>query len=142
MAGGLLHVLVLSDDIDATRDFYRELAGLDPGPRPPLEFPGHWLYAGDLACMHVADRAAYRAHASTIGLDVAADAGAPHAGGVDHVSFAGGDYEAALAALADRGLEPVVNRVPGGPRQLFFDDPNGVRVELSFPAREDGATDA
>jgi hypothetical protein len=28
-----------------------------------------------------------------------------------------------------------LNRIPeGGPRQLFFDDPNGVRIEIDVPA--------
>jgi catechol 2,3-dioxygenase-like lactoylglutathione lyase family enzyme len=36
------HVLVLSDDIDRTRDFYCDVVGLEVGERPPLEFPGDW----------------------------------------------------------------------------------------------------
>jgi catechol 2,3-dioxygenase-like lactoylglutathione lyase family enzyme len=35
-------VLVLSDDIDRTRDFYCDVVGLEVGERPPLEFPGDW----------------------------------------------------------------------------------------------------
>ena len=34
------HVLVLSDDIEATSDFYCRVVGLRVGDRPPLEFPG------------------------------------------------------------------------------------------------------
>jgi catechol 2,3-dioxygenase-like lactoylglutathione lyase family enzyme len=30
------HVLVLTDDIDATRDFYVDVLELRPGPRPDL----------------------------------------------------------------------------------------------------------
>ena len=33
----LEHVLVLTDDIDGTRDFYRDALGLDEGERPPLD---------------------------------------------------------------------------------------------------------
>ena len=43
------HVLVLSDDIEATREFYCQVVGLRVGERPPLEFPGYWLYAGATA---------------------------------------------------------------------------------------------
>ena len=37
---GLEHVLVLADDIDVTRDFYRDVVGLSVGDRPPLGLPG------------------------------------------------------------------------------------------------------
>jgi Glyoxalase/Bleomycin resistance protein/Dioxygenase superfamily len=40
------HVLVLSDDIERSREFYEGALGLRAGPRPPLEFDGFWLYAG------------------------------------------------------------------------------------------------
>ena len=60
------HVLVLSDDIEVTREFYCGVVGLREGQRPPLAFPGYWLYAGDTPCLHVADRRAYREHAATL----------------------------------------------------------------------------
>ncbi|MGA9635595.1 MAG: VOC family protein, partial [Solirubrobacterales bacterium] len=62
------HVLVLTDDIDASRDFYRDALGLEVGDRPPLEFPGYWLYAEGVPCVHVAERAAYTAHSATLGI--------------------------------------------------------------------------
>src|SRR5215218_10913014 len=64
----LEHVLVLTEDIEATRDFYRDALGLEQGERPPLEFPGYWLYAGGVPCVHVAERAAYEAHSESIGI--------------------------------------------------------------------------
>ena len=66
------HVLLLSDDIDSTRDFYCRAVGMSVGDRPPLPFPGYWLYAGGKPCLHIADRAVYEAHARSVGLDVAA----------------------------------------------------------------------
>ena len=50
------HVLVLSDDIDGSRDFYCATVGVTVGERPPLPFPGYWLYAGGRPCLHIADR--------------------------------------------------------------------------------------
>ena len=32
-------------------------SGCDAGDRPPLAFPGHWLYAGATPCVHIADSA-------------------------------------------------------------------------------------
>ena len=40
------HVLVLSDDVEATREFYCDIVGLRVGERPPLEFRGYWLTPG------------------------------------------------------------------------------------------------
>ena len=62
------HVLVLSDDIERTREFYCEVIGLTLGERPELAFPGYWLYAGELPCVHVAQRGPYLAHARRLGL--------------------------------------------------------------------------
>jgi catechol 2,3-dioxygenase-like lactoylglutathione lyase family enzyme len=123
------HVLVLSDDIEATREFYCQVVGLSVGDRPALEFPGYWLYAGDSPCLHIAERRPYLRHAAWIGL------GTPHeppgAGPVDHIAFHASDYDAASARIERGGLAVVRNNVPGGPRQLFIDDPNGVRVEIN-----------
>jgi len=123
------HVLVLSDDIDLTRDFYCAVLGLTVGERPPLEFPGYWLYAGTTACVHIAERAPYAAHAAGLGLSVPDRD--PGVGPVDHVAFSAGDYEALVERLERRGVTAVTNVVPGGPRQVFIEDPNGVRVEIN-----------
>ena len=138
------HVLVLADDIEATREFYCQAVGLTVGDRPPLEFPGYWLYtgaggAGDTrgsggaggpgACLHIAERGAYAAHASRLGLRVPERD--PGVGPVDHVAFRAGDYRGVVERLERCGVAAVTNAVPGGPRQVFIEDPNGVRVEIS-----------
>ncbi len=129
----LEHVLVLSGDIERARDFYERALGMRAGPRPPLEFPGYWMYAGPASCLHIADRAAYRAHAQTLGLSV--DERLEGRGPVDHLAFRATDYADASARLERCGIMPVRNDVPGGgPRQLFFDDPDGVRVEINVTA--------
>jgi catechol 2,3-dioxygenase-like lactoylglutathione lyase family enzyme len=126
---GVEHLLVLSDDIDATRDFYRDVLGLHEGERPPLEFPGHWLYIGDFARVHVAERDAYAAHAATLGLSVPDPA---EGGPVDHIAFAADDYEEIAARLREAGVDAVENSIPAaGLRQLFVEDPNGLRIEIN-----------
>jgi catechol 2,3-dioxygenase-like lactoylglutathione lyase family enzyme len=127
---GIEHVLVLSDDIDLTRDFYCGAVGLQLGERPPLEFPGFWLYAGAVPCLHVADRRAYLAHAASIGLAVSPEPAG--AGPVDHIAFSADDYDAVCTRVERAGVSAVRNMVPGaGLRQVFIDDPNGVRVEIN-----------
>ncbi len=123
------HVLVLSEDIEATREFYCQVVGLRVGERPPLEFPGYWMYAGTTPCLHIADRRRYLTHAAWIGLTTPHEPPGP--GPVDHIAFGASDYESASARIERSGLSAVRNNVPGGPRQLFIDDPNGVRVEIN-----------
>ncbi len=123
------HVLVLSDDIDATRDFYCRIVGLRVGERPPLEFPGYWLYAGSTPCLHIAQRTAYSAHARRLGLNVSG--GQDRGGPVDHIAFNDSDYEQLSERLERNSVAAISNTVPGGPRQLFIEDPNGVRVEIN-----------
>ena len=124
------HLLVLTDDIEGTKDFYCRALGLEVGERPPLEFPGHWLYVEGVPCIHVADREAYAAHSERLGIPVSPAA-------VDHVAFSGNDYEEAIARLEREGVAARTNAVPGaGLRQLFLEDPNGLKIEINVMSRE------
>jgi catechol 2,3-dioxygenase-like lactoylglutathione lyase family enzyme len=126
------HMLVPTDDLEMTKAFYCDVLGFEVGERPPLEFPGYWLYLDGVACVHVAERAAYEAHAARLGLSATP---AP----IDHVAFAAEGYEQLAERLDAGGIEAVANAAPGaGLRQLFFSDPNGVRIELNFQLRKAG----
>ncbi len=129
----LEHYLVLTDDIDATRDFYCNVLGLRVGPRPPLHFLGYWVYLGDVPCIHIADWNSYRAHSEATGIAISARAAGT--GPVDHIAFNAVDYEAVKARLHSHGIVAAENLVPGiGLRQLFLTDPNGVKIELNIAA--------
>jgi catechol 2,3-dioxygenase-like lactoylglutathione lyase family enzyme len=126
----LEHVLVLSDDIEATRQFYCRVVGLRVGERPRLAFPGYWLYAGATPCLHVADRGAYLRHAASLGLPTVD--GDRSAASVDHIAFNAADVELVREQLERTGVAAVHNTVPnGGPHQVFIEDPNGVRIEIN-----------
>ncbi len=121
----LEHVLVLTDDLEATKAFYCDVLGLEAGDRPDLPFAGYWLYLDGVPCVHVAERTAYEAQLERMGLRRAD-------GPVDHLAFAAADHDALVARLDAAGVEAVSNDVPAaGIRQLFFEDPNGVRIELN-----------
>lgn len=81
--------------------------------------------------MHIAERRAYAAHAAGLGLAVPETDPGLGSGPLDHIAFTALDYEALTARLAERGVAAVTNAVPGGPRQVFIEDPNGVRVEIN-----------
>ncbi len=117
---GMNHFTVLTDDVDGTARFYRELLGLVAGPRPDFAFPGAWLYAGEQAILHL------------IG-------GRPRselkAGVIDHMAFSGDDLAGTLAALTARNVEHTCRRqVDSGIWQVFFHDPNGAKIEVDFPS--------
>jgi catechol 2,3-dioxygenase-like lactoylglutathione lyase family enzyme len=120
------HVLVLTDNVEATKTFYCDVLGLRVGDRPELPFPGFWLYANGAACVHVAERAPYDAHAASMGL-------AAKPPPVDHVAFEADAPEQLLERLGAAGVEVTTNAPASGVRQLFFDDPNGTRIELIVP---------
>jgi catechol 2,3-dioxygenase-like lactoylglutathione lyase family enzyme len=116
------HFTILTDDVSATVDFYRDLLGLVDGPRPPFDFPGAWLYAGDRPILHV------------VGGREAAEL---RPGVIDHMAFSAEDLSDTLALLASRNIAHTCRRLPGGGTwQVFFHDPNGARVELDFAADE------
>jgi catechol 2,3-dioxygenase-like lactoylglutathione lyase family enzyme len=129
----LEHYLVLTDDIDATRDFYCNALGMRVGPRPPLQFAGYWVYLGDVPCIHIADWRGYRAYSEAAGMAITARA--TGTGPVDHIAFNAVDYPSVKARLEAHGIVAAENLVPGsGLRQLFVLDPNGVKIELNIAA--------
>jgi len=121
-ATAMNHFTILTDDVRSTVDFYRELLGLREGPRPPLQFPGAWLYAGEAAILHVVGGRA---------------ADELKAGVIDHMAFSASDLSDTLALLTSRSIAHTCRRqAESGTWQVFFHDPNGARVELDFAADE------
>lgn len=112
-----------ADEIDVLRDFYCDVLGLWAGPRPDFTFPGHWMYAGATPVVHIAGRLP----------EGTADGVPGQTGRFDHLSFAGQDVAAVERHLTARGIAFQGTPVPGFPLyQLFFHDPVGVKVELTF----------
>jgi len=121
-AHAMNHFTILAEDLDQTRDFYRELLGLEEGYRPDMGFPGAWLYAGKQAVLHIVVRNPLPQ---------------PRAGVLDHMAFSAIDLAATVQKLERKGMRYQLGRqVETGLWQLFFHDPNGARVELDFPATE------
>jgi catechol 2,3-dioxygenase-like lactoylglutathione lyase family enzyme len=126
----LEHYLVLTDDLDGTRDFYRDALGLREGARPPLGFPGYWLYLGDVPCIHIAEWNTYRAHSTAVGISVSTPA--PGTGALDHIAFNAVDLAGVKARLSAQEIHYSINEVPNaGLTQLFLRDPNGIKVEIN-----------
>ena len=120
----LNHVTVRTDNLEVTRDFYQDLLGLNVGPRPPLGFPGYWLYAGDEPVVHLVPEN------NGIGGGPSKDTG--H---FDHVAFTASGLNVMRDNLRLRGIRFRDQKVPGtSMRQIFLEDPNRVMIELNFPS--------
>lgn len=125
------HVTLSSGCIDETVTFYRDILGLRPGLRPPLEangvpVPGVWLYAegGDYPILHIIDR----------------EPEAGSTGAFNHFAFRGTGLLGFLGHLRAHAIEfkaaPVADTAD---TQVHFFDPNGVKIEMIFAERVDPA---
>ncbi len=142
MTLSLNHFSIRSADLAACEQFYAGVLGLQVGPRPEFPFPGLWLYAGDTALPA-------NAVVHIIGIDANApdglagflgerDPAALHGTGVvDHIAFFAVGLAAMRQKLQGLGLAIRERTVPSlGLQQVFLDDPNGVVIELNYPAAE------
>ena len=113
------------DDLGVLLDFYTSVLNLTPGVRPDFDFPGHWLYAGTKAVVHLAatDQKRIQTPGST--------------GQFDHVSFRTGGLWATREKLDGLGVRYEELPVPGMPlHQIFLRDPIGLKIELTFDSTE------
>jgi catechol 2,3-dioxygenase-like lactoylglutathione lyase family enzyme len=114
---GLNHYTIRPVDLERTKDFYVDVLGLHIGYRPPLSFPGYWLYVGDNPTVHLIgprtdDNHPQHRESGPTGL-------------LDHIAF------------TNRGITHDERVLPRDRQtQLFILDPDGVAVELNYPAAE------
>lgn len=121
-ATAMNHFTILTDQLDETVNFYRDLLDLEPGDRPPFKFPGAWLYSNGQAILHV-----------IAGRDLPEE----RAGVIDHMAFSATGLVDTVEKLKSRGIEYDLRRVTEStPWQLFFFDPCGAKVELDFDPSE------
>jgi catechol 2,3-dioxygenase-like lactoylglutathione lyase family enzyme len=125
----LNHFTICPVDLEATKDFFVDVLGLDLGERPPLGFPGYWLYCGGIPTVHLigpreSDAALPPRQAGDTGL-------------LDHIAFSCTGLAGMRARLTERKIEYKERIVPRDKQtQLFLYDPNGVAVELNYPPSE------
>lgn len=145
MSLSLNHFSVRTLDMDATRRFYEVVLGLTVGPRPAFPFPGLWMYRGDHG-----DYANAAVH--IIGMDPNDPVGLKNylgdrdasalkgSGAVDHVAFFASGLAGMLEHLRALQIDIRQRTVPSiGLHQIFLDDPNGIVIELNYPAAEAAA---
>ena len=130
------HYSIRTARLEETTRFYTDVLDMHEGPRPAFPFPGAWMYHGDSAMVHLVgyDANDLEGLKYYLGDKPVTDSGT---GTIDHVAFSITGLDAMLTRLRATGLEFRERRVPSvGLYQVFVDDPNGVTLELNFPASE------
>jgi len=145
MSLSLNHYSIRTLDLAGCERFYCGLLGLQVGPRPPFPFPGLWLYAGDTrvwanAAVHIIGIDRNDPEGLKQYLGDKDEASLQGTGTIDHVAFFATGLNETLQRLQSQAVPCRERTVPLlGLHQVFVDDPNGVVVELNFPAAEAAA---
>jgi len=137
------HFLVAADDIDATRDWYARVLGMRPGPHPDFGFPVHWMYLGEVDVVHIGPsaRAAGENQKKYLGR-TSQDQGAG-TGAIDHIAFRATGLRAMVEHLKAEQIVFTRRRASGQALfQVFFYDPNGIKIELNYDAAEADGVEA
>ena len=122
---------MLTDDIEKTKDFYCDALGLSVGFRPELEFPGYWVYLGDVPAVHIAEHQSYIDWTQAVGIPISS--GPPGTGALDHIAFNAEHFDEVKAHLENEGYEISCNILSEiRLKQIFLADPNGLGIELNF----------
>jgi catechol 2,3-dioxygenase-like lactoylglutathione lyase family enzyme len=131
------HLLVASDDIDATRDWYARVLGMKPGPHPDFGFPVHWMYLGGVDVVHIGPSAKSAGDIQKKYLGRTSQASNVGTGAIDHIAFRATGLPQMIEHLRAEGV-PFSQRRANGQAlfQLFFYDPNGIKIELNYAAAE------
>ena len=119
------HITLVVADIDASRQFYVGLLGMDEVPRPNFSFPGAWFQMGPTH-IHVT------LSDENSGLAGWADRKVAKTSRGHHFAFRVDDFDWAVELLDQEGVAIVdgPKTRPDGPRQLYIEDPDGHLVEL------------
>ena len=132
----LEHALIQTTDMEGTKNWYVDVLGMKVGPHPDFKVPVYWLYIGDTDVLHIAEggknvseaRLKYAGQQSTDTYG---------SGVVDHLAFRCSGLDEMIANLKQRKIAFKERQVDNqGLYQLFLIDPNGVKIELNFPAAE------
>lgn len=117
------HVNIRTAQLDTMIQWYGDILGLHPGPRPPFTSSGAWLYLGDQAYVHLVEKP---------------DQAMAHPkAALEHFALRATDMAGFLAKLDARGIAYSVDDVPEFPIvQVNFRDPDGTHIHVDFDKAE------
>ncbi|HJY75050.1 MAG TPA: VOC family protein [Burkholderiales bacterium] len=137
------HFLLAADDIDATRDWYARVLGMRSGPHPDFGFPVHWMYLGDVDVVHIGPSAKSASENQKKYLGRTSQDQGTGTGAIDHIAFRATGLPVMLEHLRKENVTFTRRRANGQALfQLFFYDPNGIKIELNYDAAEADGVEA
>ena len=124
------HYTIEPSNLERTKKFYCEVLGLRNGDRPPLGFPGYWLYSGGVPTVHLLGKRKPREGIVVRGTTKKFK----DTGRFDHIAFAASGIAGVRKKLKAKKVKFREQTIPRtGGQQIFLYDPDGVGVELNFP---------
>jgi catechol 2,3-dioxygenase-like lactoylglutathione lyase family enzyme len=121
-----LNIRTTPEKLEETREFYEYYMDLKVGPRPDFPFGGYWMYVGKHPLVHISIR-------EPKGMG----AGAANDYGFGHIAFDCKGFDTLKEKLDTKGVDYQERPTPDNKLiQVFFDDPNGVLVEMVFDIAE------
>jgi len=127
------HLSIRTTKMEETREFYETAMGMTVGDRPPLPFPGYWMYLEDKAVIHIVgidedDPSGLIDYLGDIDLDDLDGGGA-----VDHLAFRASNPKDLIKHLDTLEIPYRERKVPElNLFQLFLEDPNNITLELNY----------
>ena len=107
--------------LEELREFYCAVVGLVQGARPAFLRFGYFLYAGKQDVLHLTESQPDEIRSTEVKTTF------------DHIAFTGTDLTAVESRLTRHGVSFERGEIPSTrQRQLFFRDPAGNGVELTF----------
>ena len=127
------HFSIRTIKLEESKDFYETILGMSVGDRPPLDFPGYWMYVGKMAVVHLVgidedDPSGLIEYLGDVDLDDLDGGGA-----VDHLAFRASDVDELKSRLEKLKVPYREREVPEmNLQQVFLEDPNNITIELNY----------
>ncbi len=127
------HFSIRTIKLEESKDFYETILGMTVGDRPPLDFPGYWMYVGKSAVVHLVgidedDPSGLIEYLGDVDLDDLDGGGA-----VDHLAFRASDVDELKSRLEKLKVPYREREVPAmNLQQVFLEDPNNITIELNY----------
>lgn len=113
------HINIRTANLEPLIAWYQDILGLTLGPRPNFSFGGAWLYAGDVAIVHLVQVPLQPGIAGDLQLE--------------HFALSATDKEGFLAKLEASGVPSRVNTLSDfGITQVNIHDPDGNHIHVDF----------
>lgn len=113
------HINIRTANLEPMIAWYQDILGLTLGPRPNFSFGGAWLYAGEVAIVHLVQVQLQPGIAGDLQLE--------------HFALSATDKEGFLAKLEAAGIPSRVNTLSDfGITQVNIHDPDGNHIHVDF----------